>query len=893
MKVKKYFLVVSLFMIFLAFVMFVSASFNIGNQSYSIQNHYLDDSYLSGWINISFNQMPANSIFTDSLNNNATLIDILNKNSNYDYNCSSIGCGTSYIASGKALTKTFQINEGSTKLIGFKIKDKIESIESLTMTLQSNAPTSCISQVKLDFGKDEIIEIINNKSSTTYCSTIYAGCFETNASSGGGIDPGKTSGTPTAPITGEVILGDPQDVLLTNTPLCQKMQLPESPKIGIGAWIKEATPGNRQVKMELFDLEGNLIDNCTLSKATMGSVGKRVVCSTEFRVIEPQENYICVHTEGASGEYKTRGFIPENESCGFIGYPPATSTGAYDIFAQSLNFAIVGTLNIENELEDDLTISKVIENYILEKYGSLDCSEECLIPLNIISNKDQTITLNNLKLKYNKVGLGLVEENYFYDFDETSSKIDANFQKLFLDNSFLISNGAGLLDYLLSLENTNIINENITIEELNMSINPSITAAEVPTNFKVNIVPSKNIKRYEWDFGDGTTKTTTESSVDHTYSNIQNYSLIVTAIKNDSSEELTKSFIIEVKSPESIIANKIEELRENIVNLKTQLISFDSYSKQRIEDLLNLSSKEEELTILEDEFEQATTDEEYTEIAKTLFSLDIPSSIISTSLGEITINPKSGDMDVIALSDITGETFDIIKKQEYNDAILKWMQENTIIKASTKKIFFKYGGSTENALNIFELKFELIGTTEHYLIIEDLNNLNLDVDYNENGAYKYILIDSLTNRIKLSTTEDIPISDISFFISPKISELSLIDNPISPKGYNKNILWIILIVLGVSLIVFIGLNITHKRNKIKKLFKAKANLANIRKYVQEEKYKGVPEAQIKQNLTRAGWSAGQINYIIKSHNHKDFRLKSMFNFMAKKDNKINKQRRLR
>ena len=887
MKVKKYSIIFGLFVVFLAFIILVSASFEIGDQNYSIQNNYLEDSYLSGWINISFDQMSADSLFTDSLDNNATLIEALNQNTNYNYSCDTLNCESTYTASGKSSTKTFQLHEGEEKLIGFKIKDTIESIDSLTMTLQSNAQSSCYSQVKLDFGNDETIEANNNKSSTTYCPLIYGGCFEEN---GTGWDPGSGEGG--SKITGKAILGDPQDILLTDNPLCQKIQLPEAPKIGIGAWIKESTPGNRQVRMELMDSQGNLLDNCTLSKATMTTAGKRIVCSTNFKVLEPQEKYVCIHVEGTSGEYKTRGFIPENESCGFIGYPPATATSAYDLFAKSLNFAPVGTLTIGNELQGNQTVAEIIEQYILEKYESLDCSDECLVPLNIISNKEQTITLNNLKLKYNKVGLGLVEGNYFYDFVETPSKINASFQKLFLDNLFLISNQTGEINYQLFLENTEIINEGLTVEALNMSINPLITAAEVPTDFKVNIVPSKNIKKYEWTFGDGTTKTTTASSVEHTYPDIQNYTLTVTATKNDTEDTLFKSFTIEVKSPETVILEKIEEIEANIESLRTELNNFDVYTRQRVEEFLNLDEKEIQLDELKSRFEVAEDEQEFISIAKALFALEIPDSMIISGLGEVVINIKPENIDVDLLSQITGENYDVSNRENYVNSILMWSEDNFKIRGSTKKVYLKYGDVTELGLTIFSLRFEK-GSLEPYFILEYSGNLNMDVNYSEMQGNKYLQITPSMNSLKIDTTEEIEITDLAIFVSPSISELSLINIEDDGSTINKKwFVWVILAVVVIALIfAYFGMKNSRKNKVESQLFKGKQNLHQITKYIDDEKNKGISNEFIVNNLKKAGWTIGQIKYAMKANSKIGKISFSLFSFITNKHKKINKDRK--
>ena len=876
MKVKKHFLTTLLFVFLLGFIVLASASFSVGDQNYSIQNHYIQDSYLSGWINISFNEMPVDSLFWDSLLNNVTIRQALDLNENYDYNCSVLDCENTYTASAKELTKTFQLRENKSKTIGFKLKDKIEGINSLSMKLQSNAGISCSNQVKLDFTNNGVIEVANNKSGSNYCPLKYAGCFEIDDVGG---EENSSEKQPMG-MTGQVI-NIPEEILITNTPLCQKIELPEAPEMGIGAWIKETEAGNRKVVMELFDLDTNFIGDCNLSKMTMSQSGKRIACSIDLELKQPKEYYICVHTQGTSGEYKTRGYVLENNSCGFIGYPPATPTSAYDVFAQPVYFNSVGIMEIGNDLEGNQNISQIIEDYILEKYGSLDCSDECLIPLQIYSSKDQSIILSNLKLTYNKIGLGIVEEKYFYDFQEISAKVDADYQKLFLDNLFLISAPQGSLIYQLSLGETNIINQNITIEQLEMSVDPTTTAAEVPTTFKVSINPAKNIKEYIWDFGDGTTQTTTTSSIEHTYESIQNYTLTITAVQMNASEDLTKSFEIEVKSPESIIQSKIDELRENIENINSQLLSFDAYTKQKIENLLDLETQTSKLNELEQDFQNATTEQEFITIVKALFALNIPNSVILTGLEEILLTVDSNNIDLPTLTSITGESYEYEDHQGYIDAILKWNQEEFKTKATTKKILFKYGDRTENVLNIFEFRFERNQDYEPYFILEKLEDLNMSIEYSTKQNNVYMQLGYAIDNFKLDTTEDIEIKDLVFFVSPPLSELSIIST--EPGIKNKNYLWGI---LGV-VVVLIGALLYTFRKKIfnkkwgQKKFIDGSELNKLQTYINAERKRGGPDSTIRNNLKKAGWQISQINHALRPTKNKK-KLMLSFSFFKKK-----------
>ena len=91
-KGRKIFLIVSVFFIF----GFISASFESGDLSYSIENEYSPNDLIKGWINISLNNEPGNSLFEDSFSNQISLTGLLNLNPDSSYTCSPSDCQNDY-----------------------------------------------------------------------------------------------------------------------------------------------------------------------------------------------------------------------------------------------------------------------------------------------------------------------------------------------------------------------------------------------------------------------------------------------------------------------------------------------------------------------------------------------------------------------------------------------------------------------------------------------------------------------------------------------------------------------------------------------------------------------------------------------------------------------------
>ena len=74
--------------------------------------------------------------------------------------------------------------------------------------------------------------------------------------------------------------------------------------------------------------------------------------------------------------------------------------------------------------------------------------------------------------------------------------------------------------FSLNFDGANLFSKIVQVKEgvLITSINPTKTAAGLPTTFKININQTNNITSYEWDFGDNSTsQTDLTTTAIHTY----------------------------------------------------------------------------------------------------------------------------------------------------------------------------------------------------------------------------------------------------------------------------------------------------------------------------------------------------------------------------------------
>src|SRR3989344_3997192 len=159
-----------IFVIFIAIILIagVFASYVLGNPKDSIQEKYSKGANIKGWINISFQNERANSIFSDSFGNSIGLLELLktSSNSKINYACAPTNCQSSYTKTTPATQKQITLGAGGEKIIGFVLSDNIDSITNFSLTITSNAVKSDKNQIKIDLFNDLTNDIGNTKSYT-------------------------------------------------------------------------------------------------------------------------------------------------------------------------------------------------------------------------------------------------------------------------------------------------------------------------------------------------------------------------------------------------------------------------------------------------------------------------------------------------------------------------------------------------------------------------------------------------------------------------------------------------------------------------------------------------------------------------------------------------------
>ena len=821
----------------------VFASCEVGNLSHSIESSYTKSSNIIGWVNMSFTNEPATNKFTDSLENSISLIDLLKAGTNnYDYNCTPENCESFYTASSPNETKIIHLDAGESKLIGFKLNGwKISSINSISFKIKSNATANCSNQLKLNLFNNEIIDAGNNKTTQDSCQEKKFGCYADSYAT---------------------------DFSLNEYGYCQKIRLSEAPSFFVGAKIKNDS-GHGNVTMKLYDKEGDDLGSCEINENKINNYFSDEYCSINYSVPKQDYYFVCISSyyEG----YKIKGYN-KNNGCGF--YRGYSSFGdempaAYSIFAQSKKFDSVGTLQIED-------FSYESEDYLLNKYGSLeDCENKaCIIPIKIISGTDnQEINLTDLEIEINTI-LGQITIKNFYNISETSAKIDSDFQKIYLEKgNFSVPDQIGNYTFNLKFNNNLLFSQIVNVKKTAsiISVNPLTTAVALPTTFRVRLDNDENITKYSWDFGDNSTIETITNQAKHTYNNLTNYPLKIT-IEDKDGTKISKTFNILVGSANQVLNNSIDEKLQQILNIKTEIFNYDSFSAKAIKNILNLNETEHKILEIKHNYTLTNIEEEYKNLLTQILEIEIPQNISKTFNIDLGIFfPKKENINLEALKFISNETYESEKDEQYKNSILtKGGQEISMNEYSAN-----YKGGETMLVRVFEIKTN----QESYLIIKDMENLKFEDNLTYESGYYYKILEN-SETTKFYTTEKINIEDLPLFISPDFSDLVLFDIG-TPEEAGKEFKWVLFVIAIIILIliifgIYLFLKKWYKEKYENYLFKDKNDLYNMVRYIQNSKQNKMDDLTIKKNLKKAKWNSEQIKYIMKKYAGKKTGMPELF-----------------
>ncbi len=838
------------------FVLILSSTFTSALFDYygnTLEKNYRAGDNIKGKINLSLKDEKASSILKSNFLNNITLINLLKKNKfqeGKDYTCSINNCMDNY----KSENSVTEADINGDKVFGLKIVgNDINEVSLLKFNVESGLPESCENPLEVDLLNDDKEVFSSRKYKDVSCSSNNYGCFDTK-------------------------LGPYSSVVIEDFELCEIVNLAPAPAYRIGAKITNSTRGKGNLKMTLYNSEGNSV-SCDLPEHNTGE--QELDCIV--KAIPSKSNYsVCIKSEdytlnGPNYKIKTES---KGNICGSLNKD-------FEIFARTLQYD-KAKIEINESIADDLyftSLNQEIYNYLKKNYAQdgsdkIRCNPECIVPIKI-KGPSQKVKFSGIDLLFRDNGLTVDDESYKIFYGLSISPVAISSGPLFIDlgpaNFIIPLDEKDNNTFNLYLNDKSILSKEISVtKSFDFSITPRFAFFGLPTYFEV--ITNFNITSSKWDFGDGGVEEVDGKKIKHVYKESKTYGLRVELIRKDG-VSATKNFEIITGNPQESANQTLKEYKLKLSNVTRQIDSFPSSIKRPISEILNLSRLNSSLGELEKKFNNASTNEEYTKIMLSLLDLDVPSAVIISKQGNVPLVVGLNHIDSSYIKEISGkETTD---EEALTRSIVKWMNKYYSSSASFNLVSSVSDKKKKDLLTRFIFKIAKISEApaESYLIINyPFGSIGFQKDYGQKavgeGAGVYLPIKKGDlQEVEFYIKENVRVEDLGAYISPAIDLFSLEkdEKPICapddekckiPFPWKRLILWLSALFV-LTIILYVILQEWYKRNYENHLFKNKQDLYNLINFIYNSRVAGLSDNEIRKKLKETGWNNERINYAFK------------------------------
>lgn len=849
----------------LFFLGFADSSVTKASNPGDMSINYNPRQVISGWVNISLDNEPYDSLLT-FLNSNITLKEFLDLN-NANYSCEPNNCSSYYspISDGSS-TITFDLGYDK-KTVGLKLTGEIENINNLRFDLVTNAEESCLNPLTIDVLDDSNIEWKANAMSQQSCTIgEYRGCY---------IDSSSNQLTE----------------INKESYYCEKINLSYSRGYMIGANVN----GSGNTVFKLIISTDNSEKECNVSVTKGGEIGCMIELENEMSD-KIQANVCLYKLEPETNNYSIK--YEDHESCGYVLNSYGQYAHDFDIFAKPLKYSKVNGFSFGDDFINNQNISidlnDEINSYIQEKYSG-NCTEECIIPISF-NGITQQITLSNINLNYQDNGI-THSENKIYDIVKSKAKISTNFKKLILDKAkFLAPSNPGKYSGKLKLGSYNIFNKdiNVSIEANNSIIDilPHDPALYVPIIFIVVNEKEEKNATYYWDFGDGSEEKVTSSySAEHTY--LKNGSFDLTVRIVNQNRQYSKTVRVMTSSPRDHINKTISSYRIDLNNYDNQVNSAPENIQTEVKKIISTQDLRTTLNSEEKNYKEAlnSEDEKFIAIMSRLVNMEIPYKFETKAAFPISEFYQAPE-------ELKGQDLRFLDAGEYEDNMEKyipqinnWLYKSFDIKVEAKEynVYYRNKESPENLFSDVKIAITPKTVTEEkmFFIINSnpakiIFNNEYD-DKNINDKATGIVINGLNeqNTIEFLYPGKVRLMELPFYFAPELNNLGIINENIKNCNYNskcesqdgenykdcpndcKNwgmIIIVLLIWLFIALCIYIALQEWYKRYYERHLFKDRNQLFNLINFMNISLNQGVKKNEIFTKLKNKGWTNEQLTY---------------------------------
>lgn len=827
----------------------VSASVEVHN--YSFQTSYFPFEMIDGEINISILGEDFDSLLTSSEDDSIVLGDFLTDNGVMGIaTCSPPDCSNDYNVLTGSGDETFSVGNAPV-YVGFELNGTNVNVTGLNFFIESDFHSSIIRPLSADFFEGE--EWLFDEFSDTFADQRW-GCYN-----GGARATGPLIGT---------------------SSYCEMIGISETGAVLVGATVGGTDDKNLTMVM-YTESGGGPLGNCVYNPNNYD--GCRIDADSSLVVFDEAKYQICVKAD------ETTDYTIYTESsglmCGFVyGYDPESSVEDFSIFARTAQYSDAGYLS-SSDFDFD-ALASAADNLLVERYGR-DCSDTCILPM-AFSGLPQSLRIANIDLDYTLSGK-VYQSNEIVNLQSIPASVD--FEGI-LDLSLTGFNISGPGDYSLYLGGEQLFEEEIEQipAPIITSLSPNNPPAGVPVTYYVAVdfdSPNASLT-YTWSFENSTPEVTVDNSIVHTFTQIRNYSVIV-EVSAGGNLTSKKGFIIGTVSPAEAVNATLTAQRKNLDNVQSKLAGFPSWYNEELEEIINYTYFDGELTRLERKYNTSYDDSDLLEIAADLFSLNFPTSVFVKGEAGFQTLTQMEDIDPQIILDFAGgsSSSDL---DVYLDPILRWQTQTIESAVSTKEISVAWlDGSTDAIFRTYSYDVTSYSDDESYLIIKKpYRDLFFKKDSDPNARKvgednTVIVFDSKEHKVfefYYKSTEETP-----FFVSPKLSKLVIVGDIIETCDFNlvceeefgedyktcpsdckqptsKLIFYLILVVV-FALVFYTLLQIWYKRNYENHLFGDRRELYNILMFIANARARGNQDSDIRRNLSKQGWSHERLTYVFR------------------------------
>ncbi len=855
---------------------FVAASVIKGLEPFKLSKViYSPNEAIDGFFNISLANESGGSIISIGLNKSISLLDFLNRANSIkkiNFSCTPPTCEEVHESVGSSYSKK-NLDNGTFvfgPIITGRDIELRENVFGFTISSNESSKTCGVSPVSVDILDDGIIDWQYLEPSDELCggTPIISSCYDINAD---------------------------KSFDITSTGYCEKIKLPVSGKFRISALVKK-NRGDGDLEMFLYDRNTGISSQCDLPEPNSTSF-LEMSCMVDFLVPDSSDSrdyYVCIKDAISNNAYSVQAEI-SSPTCGYVGLPVSNNTVAdFALLAQP---TAIAPFNISKRIDStefenthDYTLSSYLQEYINQKYNG-DCLRSCIIPVKITTAIN--VAVKDLFLSYCFQGGICQTTNRIFNTKKTPPLISMEAAALPLSAANFSIEKYG--DYRITLKigeeiigSMNISVEKVPVIKNILYIKPQ---AAVPTFFLIEAYSPKNnsLESYEVEFGDGSSETSKNSSVSHTYTEVGVYNVRVTVTDSEGLSS-SRTFSVMIGAPKEILNDTLIIKKNALKNITSIIESMPLWYREVFEKELNLVGLEGEIKNYENQFNSATSDASYVDIMTRLKSLAVPATIYNSEvIISLPIIADVGDITPQDIESLDGGKYEEEDGEFMRDSIWSWQAENVIISADSRVIgVVMDDNSKRDIITLIDLSiFPKSGAniSELYLVIAlPPEKLKFDIDYKQrdlSSAVGFKFNDFTGKRISFAFYGKTRLEDLVVFASPRFSELP---TPIKvvcningkcEEGENwRNCrqdckpIWRAIVFSIVSLIiigaVYLILQKWYKTKYESYLFKNRLDLVNITIFIKKSLNAGMSEKDIREKLKNAGWTSEQIDYCFKS-----------------------------